>query len=94
MKVMPIPPSEPVSMTSLTNSMSPTIAGRRSPERRTAAWPVTFFIWAIGFWAIGGASAAEGTPARGTPTVAMNNAAANHSAKPKFFLPANFFLPG
>ena len=71
------------------NSKSPTFAGRRSPERSTAACPVTFLIWAIGFWTIGGASAAEGIP----PAV-INNAAAKHSTKPNFFLPTNFFLPG
>ena len=66
------------------NSKSPTFAGRRSPERSTAACPVTFLIWAIG-----GASAAEGIPA-----AVINNAAAKHSTKPNFFLPTNFFLPG
>jgi hypothetical protein len=81
-------------MTSWTNSMSPTIAGRRSPERRTAACPVTFLTWAIGFWAVGGASAAKGTAPGVAPTAAIENAAANHVGKPKFFLPANFFLPG
>jgi hypothetical protein len=62
--------------------MSPTFAGRRSLERKTDACPVTFLIWAIG----------EVSAAQGTPAVAINNAAANHSARPKFFLPANFFL--
>ena len=84
MKVMPIPPSEPVSMTSLTNSISPTFAGRRSPERTTVACPATFLIWPIG-----GVSAAERTPA-----IAISNVAANHSAAANFFVPANFFLPG
>jgi hypothetical protein len=51
-------------------------------------------IWAIGFWAVGGASAAEGTAPRVAPAAAIKNAAANHSAKLKFFLPANFFRPG
>jgi hypothetical protein len=68
--------------------MSPTIAGRRAPERKTAACPVTFLIWAIGFWAFGGASAAEGIPA-----AAIDNAAAKPSSKPDFFLPANFLSP-